>query len=111
MGPRAGLGQELTLTDRQLSAREPAATDHSRQWRGVFLRRLFIIYPQIDASTRRARKLRKLDGYSAASLHGGGHTALLLLGDVAAAFANATVLHYSCCDYEMPLLQGNALYR
>ncbi len=41
----------------------------------------------------------------------GDRTVLMLLGDVAAAYANATVLKYACCDYELPLLQGNALYR
>jgi len=41
----------------------------------------------------------------------GDRTVLMLLGDVAAAYGNATVLRYACCDYELPLLQGNALYR
>ena len=42
---------------------------------------------------------------------GTGRVDSLLLDDLAELHADKHVLHYQCCDYQMPLLQGNAHYR
>jgi len=44
-------------------------------------------------------------------LRGAGRVDSLLLDDLGERHADKHVLHYQCCDYQMPLLQGNVHYR